>query len=227
MEATERGRKEKHLQNVDWTAFLDKRFDLKKVTTQQVHAKIPAWVIDGFLSPAECKRLIQACENSKALGATPYSRQYRGNTRMLTTDKPLATRLWSRLECFTPRFKEWRAVGLNERWRWAKYWPSDQFGRHVDAFFKRSSEEQSFLTVNIYLNGSDPTSAGLPTFAKGYTRFFLGEKNPHVPTHLIKPKPGRVLLFQQPPCAHLRHDGESVAGGNKYLLRSDVMYTRL
>ena len=47
---------------------------------------------------------------------------------------------------------EWEAVGLNECWRLAKYFPGDRFGAHVDARFIRSQDEHSMYTVNIYMN---------------------------------------------------------------------------
>ena len=258
LEKAERARAEQRFA-VDWSKLLDADFDEDRVTVQQVASGVPAWVVDGLLSPRECARLIKACEQSKGFGKTPYMKAYRGNTRMMTTDMVLASKVWARIRQFCPpTFKtvesvpnpadlecsavatRWTPVGLNERWRWAKYWPTDRFARHVDAFFERFAKgqiikgadgkpfkppytERSFLTFNLYLNGHDATPAGLPTFRDGETRFFLSD-DAKKPTHLITPKAGRVVLFQQPPHADLLHDGAVVEGGNKYLLRSDVMY---
>lgn len=222
-EGRERSRKEQLLE-VDWSRLLTGEEPQLKI--QQVASDTPAWVVDGLLSPSECAALIRACEKSNGLGRTPYAHDYRGNTRLMTTDPALAAKVWGRLRKVVPFLplkgaKGCDPVGLNERWRWAKYWPGDVFRRHVDAVYERREGERSFLTVNIYLNGQTSQGSGLPTFKKGETRFFLGSR---VPTHLVVPRPGRVLLFQQPLLAHLLHDGAGVDKGNKYLLRSDVVF---
>ena len=40
----------------------------------------------------------------------------------------------------------------------------------------------------------------------------------------MQPAPGAACVFRQPPGAQYRHDGELLATGVKYLLRTDVMY---
>ena len=42
----------------------------------------------------------------------------------------------------------------------------------------------------------------------------------------VRPTSGLCVVFRQPPSATLRHDGEEVRAGVKYLFRSDVMYAR-
>merc|ERR1712216_981581 len=98
-----------------------------------------------------------------------YPKHYRGNLRLIVTDAGLAGAMWERLRPLVPatlsmeRF-EWEAVGLNECWRVAKYYPGDRFMGHVDASFARSDDEQSMFTVNINLNGG---------FEGGRTRFYF------------------------------------------------------
>jgi len=139
----------------------------------------------------------------------------------MTKDHKLAALVWSRIITFLPaRIKaqdgsEWKASGLNERWRLAKYHPGDKFEPHIDAFFRRSLNEKSMFTVNVYMNGN---------FEGGRTRFF--DKN-YEEIAAIKGEPGLCLIFRQPPEAQLVHDGEEVTAGVKYLYRTDVMYTRV
>ena len=38
----------------------------------------------------------------------------------------------------------------------------------------------------------------------------------------MKPEPGRALVFDH----HILHEGEELQNGMKYILRSEVMYTR-
>ena len=122
----------------------------------------------------------------------------------------------------------WRLSGLNECWRWAKYRPSDRFGAHCDANFVRTDNEVSLFTLNIYLNAVPPSAGGA-------TRFYpASQKRSGVDEHggtvdlAFAPAAGAAVLFLQPPQAYLLHDGERLVGdgARKYLLRSDVMYTR-
>ena len=60
----------------------------------------------------------------------------------------------------------------------------------------------------LYLNGG---------FEGGNTRFIGGGGVEHE----VSPKPGSVLVFTH----DILHDGERLASGVKYIMRSDVMYT--
>ena len=88
---------------------------------------------------------------------------------MITEDAGLSEALWARIKDFLPHRvrapyagdptafgpsteREWEAVGLNECWRLAKYFPEDQFMGHLDAAYSRSYDETSMFTVNIYMN---------------------------------------------------------------------------
>ena len=88
---------------------------------------------------------------------------------MITEDAGLSEALWARIKDFLPHRvrapyagdptafgpsteREWEAVGLNECWRLAKYFPEDQFMGHLDAAYSRSYDEMSMFTVNIYMN---------------------------------------------------------------------------
>ena len=137
----------------------------------------------------------------------------------MTTDMPLADKLYERLASFIPQVvtfdgEEWVPYGLNCCWRLSKYFPGDRFQRHCDTNFVRNKDEQSFLTVNAYMNGD---------FEGGRTRFYAGY---HDEVAAVKGETGDCVLFLQPPVASLYHDGEEVSGGVKYLFRSDVMFRR-
>jgi hypothetical protein len=75
-----------------------------------------------------------------------------------------------------------------------------------------SVNEQSFMTLNIYLD-TVSTSAG------GVTRFLSSSQE--VITK-IQPELGQALMFRD----DVWHDGEELSDGVKYLLRTDVMYAR-
>lgn len=181
------------------------------------------WIVDGLFSEVECCALIEHAE-SVGFGATAYPKDYRGNLRLITTDRRFTEAVWQRLRALVPATMSlpdangvWDAIGLNECWRLAKYYPGDVFKGHCDASFMRSSVEESMITVNIYMNGG---------FEGGSTRFYLDKSAPRVPSHSVVPAPGRCLLFRQPPGKSYHHDGEKLGSGLKYLFRSDVMYRR-
>lgn len=203
------------------------------------------WLIDNILSDNECASLLKLSE-VHGFGATDYPKDYRGNLRLMTTDRSLTEAMWLRLQPLVPATLDlggdiWDACGLNECWRLAKYYPGDRFGKHCDASFARSGQrgalaEESMLTVNIYMNGG---------FEGGKTRFYFGDSGAYSATRsrqrgsltdktavvetsqfAVEPEAGRCLLFRQPPGECYLHDGEELRSGVKYLFRSDVMYRR-
>ena len=213
----------------EWAPLLNPAPQLSSsvVTVDDDQRPLPknALLIDSLFSGAECEALIGAAESSAGFGYTNYRKEYRGNLRLTTTDTSLASRVWDRIQPFVPpRLSgldgmdgEWQAVGLNECWRLAKYFPGDKFMSHYDASFARDSFETSVYTVNIYMNGG---------FGGGRTRFFDAlRKGTEVAA--VTGEAGKCLVFMQPPGALLAHDGEEVSSGLKYLFRSDIMYRRV
>jgi len=176
------------------------------------------WIVENLLSRRECATLLAAAE-SYGFGMTGYDQEYRGNLRLITTDKTLGAALWDRLRPLVPGQllikHPWDACGLNECFRLSKYHPSARFDKHVDESFMRNFDEVSMLTVNAYLNEG---------FGGGSTRFYFQDEEEA--DLVVTPKVGSCVLFRQPMERHYVHDGEEVSSGLKYLLRSDVMYTR-
>ena len=184
-----------------------------------------AFVLTGLFSDDECRRLIAASEEADCgYGTTNYPKKYRGNLRLITEDTSLTARVWERLRPFAPPTVEldgavWDAVGLNECWRLAKYFPGDQFLSHCDAPYTRSDTEMSMYTVNAYMNGG---------FEGGSTRFY--DSNGGTSTKVLAsecvPVAGSCVVFRQPPGEAYLHDGEQLRSGEKFLFRSDIMYRK-
>lgn len=186
--------------------------------------------LENLFSEEECKRLITVSERI-GYGTTNFPKNYRGNLRLMVTDRSLTARCWNRIKDLVPKTVEynkctWEAFGLNERWRLARYSPGDVFQRHCDACYFASSTEQSMFTVNVYMNGG---------FEGGRTRFY-GDPKKRQCTGTVRdtevvyacvPKPGMALVFRQPQGAYLLHDGEKLGSGRKYLFRTDVMYRKV
>ncbi len=129
----------------------------------------------------------------------------RNNSRLIHIDNSLAIKYWNKLAQFCPKeIESTKAIGLNEQFRFYKYETEQKFKRHIDGRFKRNEQEQSRITFLIYLNDN---------FIGGETKF---------DNITIKPKTGTALCFIH----EQKHEGVSISKGEKYALRSDVMYKK-
>lgn len=171
--------------------------------------------VHDFCAPDECAELIRLAEGIgfEAAPITTFSGfvmapEIRNNTRVILDDEERARRLWQRLAPFVPERPRWRAVGLNERFRFYRYEPGQYFRWHRDGAYRRDLREQSLLTFMIYLDAD---------FAGGSTDF-----DPDGEVVRVTPARGMALLFDHP----IRHQGAPVLRGVKHVLRSDVMYRR-
>ncbi|PGH18768.1 hypothetical protein AJ79_00181 [Helicocarpus griseus UAMH5409] len=146
------------------------------------------------------------------------------------TDRPIVTGLGP------PKRKEtWRLSGLNHRLRFLRYHRGEYFRPHMDGCYVAPTEERSFFTLHLYLNGepgrtttdvegmSEEEINALP-LRGGATSFFtpvMASWDPR--TFSVNPAAGSVLVFQQ---RNLAHSGDEVLQGTKYTLRSDIMYRK-
>lgn len=160
------------------------------------------YVVHDFLPKDRCELLI---EMAKFAGFDLVEGSLsRNNSRVVTTEPKLSAELW---EMAKPFVDDWCAdspVGLNERLRFYRYGPGQEFKPHFDGGYQRLNGDRSEFTFLIYLNDD---------FVGGETKFFD-------PDLLVKPKTGNLLVFYH----HQAHSGEPVLSGVKYVLRSDVMY---
>lgn len=173
--------------------------------------KVNIITVDDFWSPEKCEEYITLSESlgySQALVQTDMGPRriadVRNNSRLFYDSESLAEDLWEDLKDIAPEKVGYsRAVGLNERFRFYKYEAGQAFRWHRDQSFVRNEVESSYYTFMIYLNDD---------FDGGATKF---------EDLTIEPKQGRCLLFFHP----LRHEGERLVMGTKYILRTDVMYS--
>ena len=116
----------------------------------------------------------------------------------------LAFRLWKQLRPYIrPVIGSSYAIGLNEMFRFYKYSPGQRFKMHRDGSYRRNETEFSYYTFMVYLKDD---------YEGGQTRFESGE--------YVAPKKGLALIFEH----SLKHEGARLQSGNKYVLRSDVMF---
>lgn len=174
------------------------------------------WTVESFFSPEECHSMIERIERV-GFGSAPISTgggfevrpEVRNNARAMFDDLELARSLFERVRADVPgqMFSDpLRACGVNERFRGYRYDPGQQFRDHYDGSFRRSAQEASLLTFMIYLNDD---------FSGGSTSFSDLDID-------VTPTRGTALFFQHA----LRHAGSRVESGRKYVLRTDVMYSR-
>lgn len=170
------------------------------------------FIVEDFLTKQECEDLILISERigfEEAKVQTGNNIQsmvkgIRNNDRILYENQHLAERLFEKSKPFLEQNIDlYKIKDLNEMLRFYKYSVGQRFKMHQDGSFVKNEKERSFYTFLIYLN--DNFEGGETEFKDLFT---------------IKPKTGSLLVFLHP---H-KHEGKILLNGNKYALRSDVMY---
>ena len=167
--------------------------------------------IENFLSKEECNHWIEFSEKkgyevakiNMGFRSQVVNTGIRNNERVIYNSLDLANQLWEKIKIFVvSETKYAKACGLNERFRFYKYSPGQEFKRHRDGAYIRNTNERSEYTLIIYLNEE---------MIGGETEF----------TKLkIQPKTETAIIFK-----HERvHSGNIITKGLKYVLRTDIMY---
>lgn len=173
-----------------------------------------------------CKQLIAEKINSFKAASTHYPTSYRNNERQVVDNEILSAILFEKIEKYIPDKIEvtgisedehgtWKLESLNSRIRFCKYGENQYFNKHLDGVHFISKDKQSKLTFMIYLNGNEE-------FDGGRTLFF----NSKVDNKVIgsyEPAQGDLMIFDH----NFWHSGETVRSGNKYILRSDIIYKKM
>jgi prolyl 4-hydroxylase len=207
----------------------------------QTHLRLPwvpadtvAYTLDHVLSADECAAWLAKANQVGFIPATIHVDEeddkqeivtdVRNNTRAMIDDPVLAGVLFARLLPFLPATwvdsedgAHYVLAGLNERLRFLRYEPGQHFAPHHDECYRRpdaGTREQSYLTVQLYLDEC-------PSFAGGSTTF-LDPNGTDAPIDCV-PRQGRVLVFDQ----NLLHQGSRVSAGVKHCVRTDVMFRRV
>ncbi|KAF2662635.1 oxidoreductase domain-containing protein [Lophiostoma macrostomum CBS 122681] len=206
-----------------------------------------AVILDGVLTQKECDMLVAAAESrtggtwERAMvniggGRQAMYEDVRNCGRIIWDNRDYVGRLWARIEDSVPeiyrlqnqpditgngpvkRRETWRMTRLNERMRFLRYKGGEYFRPHCDGTYETPDRrERSYFTLHLYLSdmagkeGEEPLLGGATTFhSLSMTRDLD-----------VKPKAGRVLLFQH---RSLLHSGEDVEKGTKLTMRTDIMY---
>lgn len=175
--------------------------------------------VDDFLTAEECAEYVAFAvdvgfEEATVTGPQGVVRAegVRNNDRVTFEAPELAERLWERAAEVVPETWDDRpAVGLNEFFRVYRYRPGQRFDWHQDFSFERDDGERSEWTLLVYLTED---------FEGGETSFEDSYSDESFEPFAVTPRRGRAVLFHHP----VHHCGELIATGEKYVLRTDVMY---
>ena len=209
--------------------------------------EVDAFVLEGVLSRAQCAALVGATEASGYSFWNPDAAADYRNAHTVEAHSPdLAAYVWGRIrdqvvplvEFTTGQGRwergtegQWRACGVNEHMLFARYREGGHFSPHTDGYTVIDFNRRSLYTLLIYLNDC-PSGGRTRLFhvpgeeetvefhvdASGRFRWPEGRVTCSAPVAA-----GSCLVFFQ----DIPHEGEPVgAGGEKYLIRSDVMYKR-
>ncbi|DBA04291.1 TPA: hypothetical protein N0F65_002053 [Lagenidium giganteum] len=182
--------------------------------------------IPSFLSKAECRQVQQfALDQGFTRVTQRESRDYafRDNDRLLLRMEEFAATLWTRMAALVPaQYEGMYAVGLNPAIRFYRYKKGQRFGCHVDqSDVDPVTGYHSRFTVLFYLN--DETDSEL---RGGHTIFYANEHGAREQqvALTVAPQTGAALVHGHGDRC-LLHEGALVTEGEKYLLRTDVMYS--
>jgi len=219
--------------SMDLSHWLDSDFDINKVTFRELENGLEGFgiILENVLTRRECKRIIEETERVGYghLGTGKTGNAYRGNKRLQIDDNngKIGEEIWRRIKKYVPLDQvlpdeegNYHFSSINTRYRFAKYFAGEGFALHVDKPTVYEKDTCSILTVNIYLNDLLPEQGGR-------TRFFR-KMTGGTPVASVGGLAGSVMLFKQAvvPFSPV-HDGEKVNSGLKYLMRTDVVYSKL
>eukprot|EP01080_Neovahlkampfia_damariscottae_P007013 gene7013-11178_t len=206
-------------------------FDFDSSNIKIEDCKIPdkiCFILKNVLTTEETANLIKFSEKTGYKSSDPYyPPTYRNNLRQVIDNTKLSEKLFKRVEKYIPQnihwknhlivsssendSTKWNLYGLNERFRSCKYLPNQFFRYHQDGEFWRSNEIQSKLTFMLYLNDD---------FEGGFTNFLETPGHEAKIICSVKPIRGSLIVFEH----SLWHEGANLKSGEKYILRSDIMY---
>ena len=122
------------------------------------------------------------------------------------------------ISCGSFHYGTWNYGHLNPILRLCKYNPSNKFDKHYDSGYNPNPlNKRTFKTCMVYLNDN---------YEDGTTRFYgINPNKPYSNNEStiflkLKAKPGMCLIFNQ----NILHDGDVVKNGNKYMMRTDMIY---
>eukprot|EP00292_Cryptomonas_paramecium_P000382 CAMPEP_0113688544 /NCGR_PEP_ID=MMETSP0038_2-20120614/16599_1 /TAXON_ID=2898 /ORGANISM="Cryptomonas paramecium" /LENGTH=373 /DNA_ID=CAMNT_0000609379 /DNA_START=145 /DNA_END=1263 /DNA_ORIENTATION=+ /assembly_acc=CAM_ASM_000170 len=229
--------------------------ELPQISAQKLSTPLDGIVLENALSDQECEKLIAATEalGYSFWHPTSERRDFRNADTIEVTSEALAQRLWARVReqlpgrvaiereaggVPNPRWSPelegvWRPTGLNPCFLFNRYGSGGHFSPHTDGYSIVDFNTRSLYSALFYLSpcqGGETRmmeESGEVLVRHQQERFVRDEGGRcRFPDERVRdevqPAPGRALFFFQ----DTLHEGAPVRGGTKYMIRSDVMYTR-
>lgn len=212
---------------------------VRDMLSQQECDELVAFIDAHDRAPSHLGEVVMTAASSSAT--------HRNNQRVCISSQPLSTALLARLtpvlvsldqqnitctpdnaDTFLNRgfgmHGKWSVQSLNPYFRLCKYHPGGHFGPHYDSdFVEDPMRKRSLKTFMIYLN--DNYTGGETNFVDSHDLHFDESRQIYCsPSESVfaslKARRGDCLVFDH----RLLHEGQQVMSGEKYLIRSDVMY---
>lgn len=194
-----------------------------------------SFIMQDFLTPAECKSFVKFIDDLPLELTPPKKRGEadRFNHRFSVTSTDFAAKLQTVLVPHLPSFPYPASMkrgnagnpegpriphSVNSNIRVYKYTPSQHFGPHYDDSVRDPmTGAKSEWTLLIYLTGVEDGVQGGETLFYNHER---GKAREFITARLTR---GTALLHRHGQECML-HEGSTVRKGNKYVLRSDLMF---
>jgi len=171
------------------------------------------FVFNELLSDIDIIQILKQYNNSYE---TNFNRKrYRKCDKRVIFDPEIATKVWDKLKTYVNKLtvvegtKKWIPYCCSDRIKLVRYNPGDSFSWHVDASTLIDKNTKVTFSVTIYLNS-------VPQKYNGATEF-----KPNTRIAPIQPKKGIGLLLNT--LYGPEHCGQELKGGQKYILRLDVL----
>jgi len=178
-----------------------------------------AIILENVFSEDECQAIVDFTKDnlnySIALlnvgnGIQVLDDRNRNHQRAIYDTNEISGYIFERIKGHLPQqWKDNELRGLNERLRFLHYKGGEYFKPHFDGSYMRDDKtELSYLTVLFYLNEG---------YEGGRTNFINADNGERFP---VPVKTGSILIFEH----RIFHEGGTLKKGEKYLMRTDVMY---
>ncbi|MDH5394480.1 MAG: 2OG-Fe(II) oxygenase [Gammaproteobacteria bacterium] len=202
-----------------------------------------AFQLLNVLSMDECQRFIEITESLGYLkdAAVSLPRSVRHNDNITwVVDEETDSIVWNRCKhLFTDEnkiFDDKKPLGINARFRFYRYQTGDFFKTHTDGSWPGSRVINGELIADAYPDRwSQMTFLIFLTddFEGGGTQFVVNKNHPEDSVHSmddaktvsLRTPAGGVLCFPHGTHRlHRLHSSEPITAGEKYIIRSDVLY---
>eukprot|EP01121_Diplochlamys_sp_Union-15-3_P021640 TRINITY_DN8864_c0_g1_i2.p1 TRINITY_DN8864_c0_g1~~TRINITY_DN8864_c0_g1_i2.p1 ORF type:complete len:257 (+),score=36.17 TRINITY_DN8864_c0_g1_i2:46-816(+) len=202
------------------------------------------FVIEDLFSKEECENMIKLGKKNGFIpvaktGGGAAGKKNRNNSSAVFTDETIANMIWNKVQPYMEADltnisnfynnsyvgtdpTAWKVDSICDKIRIYMYDKGEYFNPHMDGSLKREVNkdgntyvQQTFVSLMVYLNDD---------FKGGETEFFENSSKMANLKHkfTIVPKRGMVAIF---PHENL-HRSTPIVKGIKYLLRTDVVYSK-